>query len=68
MVDAETGLAVWALCNEAIAHVTIRIGQACILAPTATDAYPAITSGDRVQVKVFGVGSGHFFALLSEDA
>ena len=68
MVDAEAGLAMWALCYEAIAHAATRIRQACILAPTTTDAHPAIAIGDRVQIKVLRVGCCHFVALLGKDA
>ena len=57
-----------ALGDEAIGHAAIRFMQALILAPTASDAHPAIAIGDRVQIEVLGVGGGDFFTLFGEDA
>ncbi|VVM86355.1 hypothetical protein PS645_05398 [Pseudomonas fluorescens] len=68
MVNAEAGLAMRALSDEAVGHAAIRCVQRFILAPTAGDAHPAIAIGDRVQVKVLRISGGHFVALFGEDA
>ena len=68
MADAEAGLAMRALGDEAVGHAAIRFMQAFILAPTAGDAHPAIAIGDRVQIEVLRVGGGNVFTLFGEDA
>ena len=68
VADAEAGLAMRALGDETVGHAAIRFRQALILAPTTTDAYPAITVGDRVQIEILSIGRRHVFALLGEDA